>query len=70
MNNLHAEVKNIKKILSLDLEIPFYQRPYRWTIKNVASLLEDIYYTFFPMDLGKLDMVVYLLLIRRLILLG
>ena len=43
MNDLYAKVLTIKEVLSLNLEIPNYQRPYRWTEKNVLLFLEDIY---------------------------
>ena len=37
-----AEILPINKLLEMDLEIPNYQRPYKWTRKNVADLLDDI----------------------------
>ncbi|MDO6737373.1 DUF262 domain-containing protein [Wenyingzhuangia sp. 2_MG-2023] len=40
---IHAEIKKVKEVLNQDLQIPDYQRPYRWTEKNVFQLLEDIY---------------------------
>ncbi|WP_165749860.1 DUF262 domain-containing protein [Cellulophaga sp. Z1A5H] len=40
---IHAEIKKVNAVLSQNLQIPVYQRPYRWQPKNVAQLLEDIY---------------------------
>lgn len=37
-----AEVKSLTELLKIDLAIPDYQRPYKWTKKNVADLLDDI----------------------------
>lgn len=39
---MSAEIMSVSDLLSLDLRIPDYQRPYRWTDKNVADLLGDI----------------------------
>lgn len=37
------EIKNVAECLSMDLSIPAYQRPYKWTIQNVDEMLQDIY---------------------------
>ena len=38
-----AKIIEISKLLSLNnLVIPDYQRPYKWTIKNVNQLIDDI----------------------------
>lgn len=37
-----AEIKSINKLLSMNLDIPNYQRPYKWDIKNIDDLLIDI----------------------------
>lgn len=37
-----AEVTTAGELLSRDLRIPDYQRPYRWTARNIVELLEDI----------------------------
>lgn len=37
-----AEIKGVGELLGMPLRIPGYQRPYRWTTKNVADLLGDI----------------------------
>lgn len=37
-----AEIKSLTELLKMKLAIPSYQRPYKWTKKNVADLLEDI----------------------------
>ncbi len=34
--------KNIKKLLEMNLDIPTYQRPYKWDRRNMADLLNDI----------------------------
>lgn len=40
---LAAEVRSVKDVLSkMRLDIPSYQRPYTWTVKNVAQLVSDI----------------------------
>ena len=39
---VNAQFKLISNTLELNLQIPEYQRPYRWTIKNVEQLLNDI----------------------------
>ncbi len=36
-----AQIINVDKLLSLKLSIPDYQRPYKWSIKNIADLLVD-----------------------------
>jgi hypothetical protein len=38
-----AEIKKVNDVLGENLNIPYYQRPYRWQEKNVLQLLEDIY---------------------------
>ena len=45
MNNDTEYRKNpisVNKLLNKELKIPEYQRPYKWTRKNVADLLNDI----------------------------
>ena len=37
-----AKVRKLKEILGADLSIPSYQRPYKWTIKHVQQLLDDL----------------------------
>ena len=37
-----AEIMSVGDLLSSDLRIPAYQRPYRWTARNVSALLGDI----------------------------
>ncbi|PRY98292.1 uncharacterized protein DUF262 [Marinilabilia salmonicolor] len=42
-NQLNTDIISIKDLLTLDgLQIPVYQRPYKWKIKNVNQLLDDI----------------------------
>ena len=42
MEKITAEIKKVNKVLDDHMEIPNYQRPYRWTEDNVRLLLEDI----------------------------
>lgn len=35
-------IKNLNQLLKMDLEIPNFQRPYKWGVKNVLELLTDI----------------------------
>ena len=37
-----AEIKSINELLKMDLDIPDYQRPYKWSIQNIEDLLNDI----------------------------
>lgn len=36
------EIWSIDRLLKADLQIPSYQRPYKWTNKNITELLLDI----------------------------
>ena len=35
-------MRSIEELLKMPLFIPDYQRPYKWTIQNIADLLSDI----------------------------
>lgn len=37
-----AEIKSINDLLQMKINIPSYQRPYKWTAQNIKELLEDI----------------------------
>lgn len=37
-----AEIKSINELLHMEIDIPDYQRPYKWTIQNIEELLGDI----------------------------
>ena len=37
-----AQIINVEDLLSVNLSIPGYQRPYKWGIKNISDLLVDI----------------------------
>ena len=37
-----AEIQSISRLLSMNLQIPPYQRPYKWTIRNIEELLAII----------------------------
>jgi len=38
------KIIKIKDLLKKDLKIPEYQRPYKWTLKNINQLIDDILY--------------------------
>jgi len=42
LNNKITQDKDGKEMPNIKLEIPNYQRPYKWTAKNVIQLLDDI----------------------------
>ena len=37
-----AEIKSVNDLLSMPLRVPEYQRPYKWGIRNIDDLLNDI----------------------------
>lgn len=37
-----ARILSVEELLKLDLVIPSYQRPYKWTEKNITELILDI----------------------------
>lgn len=37
-----ADIKSINELLNMNLDIPDYQRPYKWSIQNIQDLLSDI----------------------------
>ena len=39
---MSATIMSVQELLSQNLRIPGYQRPYRWTTKNISDLLADI----------------------------
>lgn len=39
---MSAQIVSVRNLLLQDLRVPGYQRPYRWTTRNVADLLGDI----------------------------
>ena len=42
-NPLDKTVLSVKGLLRLaDITIPTYQRPYKWTVKNISELFADI----------------------------
>ena len=42
MSEEKAKILKIDDVLKLNLSIPDYQRPYKWTIKHVQQLLDDL----------------------------
>ena len=43
-HNVSAEIKSVSDVMDLNLNIPDYQRPYRWEMENVQQMLNDILY--------------------------
>lgn len=42
---MNAKIIKVQKLLEfINLKIPEYQRPYKWTLKNVNQLIDDILY--------------------------
>lgn len=42
---MNAKIIKVQELLEfINLKIPEYQRPYKWTIKNVNQLIDDILY--------------------------
>lgn len=37
-----AEIKSVNKLLKMKLDIPDYQRSYKWVIQNIEDLISDI----------------------------
>lgn len=37
-----ADIVSVKQLLEMQLSIPPYQRPYKWTIRNMEDLVSDI----------------------------
>jgi len=37
------QINTLNDLVSMNFDIPPYQRPYKWTEKNVVQLLDDIY---------------------------
>jgi len=59
MENIKPEIINIKQLVQTDkLTIPFYQRPYKWSSKNVNQLIDDIL-TFKQKPAYRLGTIVY-----------
>lgn len=46
MSDEKAKILKINDVFKLNLSIPDYQRPYKWTVENVQQLLEDLLYHF------------------------
>ena len=42
MTENKAEILTVKQLLNHNISIPEYQRPYKWTTKNISELLYDI----------------------------
>ena len=46
MANINAEIRKVSEVISQELTIPAYQRPYCWEDKNVRQLFDDVYDSF------------------------
>jgi hypothetical protein len=56
---METNIATIRQTLSLsDVAIPEYQRPYKWSVKNVNALLDDILH-FSSMSKYRLGTIVY-----------
>ena len=42
MSEEKAKILKIDDVFKLKLSIPDYQRPYKWTVKNVQQLIDDL----------------------------
>ena len=59
MENIKPEIITIKQLVQTEnLTIPFYQRPYKWSAKNVNQLIDDIL-TFKNKPAYRLGTIVY-----------
>lgn len=43
MNQESLKIVSLRELLKLNLSIPSYQRPYRWTTESASTLFNDIY---------------------------
>ena len=43
MKHENLKIISLKDALKLNLSIPNYQRPYRWSTESVSTLFNDIY---------------------------
>lgn len=43
---MYKKIAKIKEVLVKELNIPDYQRPYKWSVKNITQLLNDLYFNF------------------------
>lgn len=41
-SSMSLKIYSVEELLKMNLEIPNYQRPYKWTLKNVQQLIQDI----------------------------
>lgn len=41
-----AKIRKIEEVIKENLSIPDYQRPYKWSVKNITQLLNDLYFNF------------------------
>lgn len=50
-----AEIVSVDQLLKMRLDIPAYQRPYKWTIRNMEELLGDISNAIVDADRYRVD---------------
>lgn len=48
-----AKIKSVNNLLKMNLDIPDYQRPYKWDTQNIKDLLQDIQNAFADKDRYK-----------------
>ena len=42
VKGIELGIENVGELLKLKLSLPSYQRPYKWSVKNIHELLNDI----------------------------
>ena len=50
-----AEIKSVDALLNQNISIPPYQRPYKWSVKNIHELLNDISHAINDADKYSVD---------------
>lgn len=58
MREEKAKIFKIKDVFDLKLSIPDYQRPYKWTVKNVQQLIDDLLTHFRDNKVYRIGMIV------------
>ena len=46
MSDITTDTATLQNLVSETLDIPYYQRPYKWKVGNVLQLLDDIYLSY------------------------
>lgn len=58
MSDEKAKILKIKDVFDLKLSIPDYQRPYKWTVKNVQQLIDDLLINFHDKKVYRIGTIV------------